>query len=160
MARTASYRLVKTHRSYDVHEAASLLGVHRNTVRQWLRSGLAACDDRRPTLILGRALADFLQKRQKARRRPCPPGHLYCLRCRAARFPAEGMADYVPTSLTLGNIVGLCPTCGTLMYRRVNPAQLSSVRGDLDVRVTRGTQHIDDGSPLSVNSDFAVGAAK
>src|SRR5262249_38499539 len=137
-----------------------LYGVHRNTVRQWIKSGLAVCDARRPILILGTALADFLHKRRLARRRPCPPGHLYCVRCREPRYPAEGMADYVATSATLGNIQGLCPICGTLMNRRVNITKLDEVRGDLAVQVTGSTRHIGDGSRPSVNSDFEAGATR
>ena len=30
-------RLIKIHRSYTVEEIAAVLGVHRNTVRQWIR---------------------------------------------------------------------------------------------------------------------------
>jgi hypothetical protein len=69
------------------------------------------------------------------------------------------MADYVPTSTTLGNIQGLCPDCGTLMNRRVNVTKLDEVRGDLDVLVTGGARHIGDGSRPSVNSDFGGGEA-
>jgi hypothetical protein len=69
------------------------------------------------------------------------------------------MADYVPTSETLGNIQGLCPECGTLMNRRVNIAKLDRVRGDLDVRVTGGARHLSGCSRPSVNSDLEVGVA-
>jgi len=41
-------RLPKTHRNYSVEEAATLLGVHRNTVREWIRRGLPRIDDGRP----------------------------------------------------------------------------------------------------------------
>ena len=61
VAKIPNYRLVKTNRSYSVLEVADLFGVHRNTVRQWLKSGLVACDNRRPTIIHGLALADFLR---------------------------------------------------------------------------------------------------
>ena len=51
---TPNHRLLKIHRSYTVEEVASVLDVHRNSVRNWLRSGLDAIDQRRPTLILGK----------------------------------------------------------------------------------------------------------
>jgi len=47
-------RLVTSHRNYSVEDIARLFGVHKNTVRDWLKLGLAAIDDRRPMLILGR----------------------------------------------------------------------------------------------------------
>jgi len=67
------------------------------------------------------------------------------------------MADYVPTSPTLGNIVGLCPVCTTVMYRRVNPTNLHRVRGSLEIRQQEGVRHIADGQCSSVNSDLGDG---
>ena len=46
-------RLAKIHRSYTVDEVASLFGVHRNSVREWVKRGLPTSDGRRPMLILG-----------------------------------------------------------------------------------------------------------
>ena len=53
-------RLAKIHRNYTVEDVASLFGVHRNTVRAWVKHGLPTNDGRRPTLILGSHLAVFL----------------------------------------------------------------------------------------------------
>jgi Helix-turn-helix domain len=63
-------RLVKVHRNYSVEEVARLFGLHKNTVRNWLKLGLAAIDDRRPMLILGREL---LRSCTSAGRRPSSP---------------------------------------------------------------------------------------
>ena len=42
--RHPNYRLVKIHRSYTVEEAAGSLGVHKNTVREWVKVGLPTSD--------------------------------------------------------------------------------------------------------------------
>jgi transposase len=43
--RHPNYRLVKIHRSYAVEEIAKLFGIHKNTVRCWVKDGLATIDD-------------------------------------------------------------------------------------------------------------------
>jgi hypothetical protein len=128
-------RLAKIHRSYTVEEAASLYGVHKNTVRSWIKQGLATCDDRKPMLILGRDLNDFLQARRKKNKRTCQPGEIYCVRCREPKSPAGDMADYQPLTPTLGNLVGICPICETMMYRRASLAKLEQIRGRLDITI-------------------------
>jgi len=30
-------------------------------------------------------------------KRPCPPGHMHCLKCRSPKRPAAGMVDYLPS---------------------------------------------------------------
>lgn len=150
-------RLAKIHRSYTVEEVAQLYGVHRNTVRQWIKQGLPICDDRRPVLILGSELAAFLTLKRTRNKRPCKPGEIYCVRCRAPQTPALGMADYEPLTATGGNLIGLCSKCDGMMYRRVNRARLSAVAGILEVRFTRGQERIDESNNPSVNSDLNAG---
>lgn len=73
---------LKIHRSYDMRELADLLGVHKNTVRQWRRDGLKPVDNRRPILFTGDTARAFLIARNASRKRPCPPGTIYCFGCR------------------------------------------------------------------------------
>ena len=121
--RHPNYRLVKIHRTYTVEEVASLFGVHRNTVREWIKRGLPTIDRKRPMLIHGRELAAFLHARRVKNKETCQPGELYCVRCRVPRTPAGDMAEYRASTKVLGNLIGICPSCECLMYRRVNPTK-------------------------------------
>ena len=147
-------RLAKIHRNYTVEEVAGVFGVHRNTVREWIKRGLPTIDLKRPMLILGRDLAAFLQARRVKNKRTCQPGEIYCVRCRVPRNPAGSMADYLPVTATLGNLIGICPCCETMMYRRVNRAKLEQVRGKLDITMPQALSHIDESAQPSVNSDL------
>jgi excisionase family DNA binding protein len=147
-------RLAKIHRNYTVEEVAGLFGVHRNTVREWVRRGLPTNDDRRPMLILGRDLVAFLRARRAKNRRTCRSGEIYCVRCRAPKAPAGDMADYEPVTETLGNLTAICSDCEAMMYRRVSLAKLEQVRGKLDITMPQALPHIDESAQPSVNSDL------
>ena len=147
-------RLAKIHRNYTVEEVAGVFGVHRNTVREWVKRGLPTSDDRRPMLILGADLVAFLRARRVKNKRTCQPGEMYCLRCRAPRAPAGNMADYLPVTATLGNLAGICSACETMMYRRASLAKLEQVRGKLDIALPQALPHIDESAEPSVNSDL------
>jgi hypothetical protein len=151
-------RLAKIHRSYTVEEVARLYDIHRNTVRQWIKHGLPICDDRRPKLILGSDLALYLTAKRTCNKRPCKTNELYCLRCRAPKTPALGMVDYSPVTAVSGNLIGICPSCETVMYRRVNVVKLSPIQAILDVTLPLALRHIDESCKPSVNSDFNAGA--
>ena len=82
-------RLVKIHRKYSIEEIARLFGLHKNTIRNWLRQGLPAIDDGRPMLILGRELSRFLQERRQRAKQSCGPGRIYCIACRHRKSRPE-----------------------------------------------------------------------
>lgn len=132
--RTPSPRRVRLHRSYTLDEAARLLGVHKNTVRNWLADGLPAVDDGRPILVTGRHLIDYLTTRRARQRQRCGPGEFYCFRCRVPRQPAGAMVDYTPHTHVAGNLSALCDACGTLMNRRATEAQAGRLADILDVQ--------------------------
>lgn len=147
-------RLAKIHRCYTVEEIAKLYGVHRNTVRAWIGRGLPTIDKRRPLLVLGSHLADFLTVRRAVKKRPCGPGQIYCLRCREPRAPAGEAVRYHPLTPTQGNLVGLCGCCGAGLNRRVSLAKLPQVQGHLNVTLPQAVDHIDESPLPSLNSDF------
>ena len=151
-------RLAKVHRSYSVEDVSRLFGIHKNTVRSWLKQGLEPIDDRRPTFILGRELRRFLTERRKRNRQTCGPGRLFCLPCRAPKAPAGSMVDCVPISDTAGNLCGICPDCNRLIYRRVNLRKLDAVRGDLEITVTQPGERIGERVDASVNCDSSTKA--
>jgi excisionase family DNA binding protein len=144
-------RRVKLLRSYTIDEVARTLEVHRNTVRHWIKAGLPVIDDKRPILILGSDLAEYLLRRHEARRQPCRTGQMFCLKCRKPQEPAGQMADFVASSATSGALVGICPACNGLMYRRVSVARLSDVAGALDLHMTRAQPRIKDTAIPNVN---------
>lgn len=117
-------RLAKGGRCYDVVEIARLYGVHPHTVRGWRKAGLTPIDDGRPVLFQGAALSAFLIGRRVAIKRPCPPGRLYCLRCREPRPPVMGSLDYRAAERGAGMLKARCSVCGTGMNRRARRDQI------------------------------------
>jgi hypothetical protein len=145
---------VKIHRNYSIEEVAGLFGTHKNTVRRWVKGGLPICDGRRPTLILGRDLAAFLQARRASKKQPCRPGELYCVRCRAPKAPAGDMAEYLPVTEKLGNLTAICPDCECMMNRRVSMAKLGVVQGKMSITFPQALLRVSESNQPTVNSDL------
>lgn len=152
--RQANYRRVKIHRNYTVEEAARLFGNHKNTVRAWIKAGLPTCDQKRPTLILGRELSAFLQERQAKRKRPCRPGEIYCVRCRSPKKPAGNAVDYEPVTDKIGNLTAICPDCETLINQRVSAAKFGSVKAKMEITFPQALPRLSESCEATVNSDL------
>ena len=151
-------RLAKLHRSFTVFELAELLGVHRNTVRQWIKEGLPVLDGAKPILILGSEFQAWWAKRTNARNRPCQPGQLYCFKCREPKAPAFGMVDYTAKNAVTGNLKAMCETCGTMMHRRTRRADIAARMPGLDVQIMQAPSSIDAQTHPSSNCDNPKGA--
>lgn len=131
--RKANPRLVKSYRTYTSDELADCLGIHVNTVRNWMAAGLEPIDDQRPYLFRGDVVREFIERQRADAKRPCGPGELFCLRCGEPKRPAGGLADYEPKTETTGDLLGLCPDCDGLMRQRVASRQLEPLNRILDV---------------------------
>ena len=143
-------RRVKIHRNYTVDEAARTLGIAKGTVRRWLKNGLRTTDHRKPALIRGPDLAEFLRSKGKPKQ-SCPLGQCYCVKCRSPQRPDGAMADYIIITATSGNLRGLCPTCGSWMHRRTSYSQLKVVRAQLDVTIVERSPRLRDSRQSSTN---------
>ncbi len=155
MPKTLNPNRVKIHRNYTVEEAASLLLVHKNTVRAWIKDGLPVCDERRPTLILGAQLRIYLQEKRQSRKCKCRIDEMYCMSCRSPKRPAGDIVELAQASVSANRLSGLCPTCGSLMNRFASDANLKRIKEKLDVCIPKSLQHINKSNPLVVNSDFS-----
>lgn len=148
-------RGIKIHRSYTVEEVARSLGIAKGSVRRWIKSGLPALNERKPMLILGADLVDFLRTRAAPKQR-CQFHECYCVKCRAPRAAAEAMADFVPLTPTTGNLRALCPICTTLMHKRIALDQLPAIRAVLEVTTVEARERIIDSRHPSLNDHIVT----
>jgi hypothetical protein len=158
--RHISTRRVKSRLTYTVAQAARIVDVHENTIRAWLSEGMETVGGKGPTLIFGAAIIEFVNQRRINRKRPCGVGELYCVKCRAPKKPACDMADLIQEKAGVGRLVGLCPTCGIMIYRRVNLSKIEAIKGDLDVRMPLRSPRLIEPRNLLLNCDSSTGALK
>lgn len=144
MAKRPNPNLAKIHRNYTVEEVANLFSVHKNTVRSWIKDGLATNDNKRPMLILGSSLKQYLQLKRESNKRKCLPFEIYCVRCRLPQLPAENMADYEPINGSMGRLIGLCPSCNGIINKYLNLAHLEQIQGELDITLPKALKHINE----------------
>ena len=154
MGKRLNPNLAKIHRNYTVEEVANLFSVHKNTVRLWLKDGLATNDDKRPLLILGSDLKSYLQLKRQKNKRQCQVHEIYCVRCRVPKIPAENMVDYEPINDDLGRLIGICPACGGIINKYFNIANLGKIQGKLDITLPKALKHINESVNPLLNSDF------
>lgn len=152
--RHPNYCRVKIHRSYSVEEIAELFGIHKNTVRGWIKVGLTVIGGKRSMLVLGLDLREFLQARRAKNKRPCKPGELYCFKCRAPKLPEDGIAYYSPVTDKYGNLTAICPDCNSIINRCVSLARIDQDCGTMEITFPQALPRLVESNKSTVNSDL------
>lgn len=133
MAKRPNPRALRAARTYTIEEAATALGVTTGTVRSWVKSGLPLMKSRRPFLILGETLRDFLQDRATDAKVNLKPDQMYCLSCKAARTPMGHLVDCIPQSDRTARLMGLCEVCGGTCNRIIGKARIDHISRIFDL---------------------------
>ncbi len=141
--RTYNTRLIRMGLSYSVQEVAGLFGLHKNSVLQWIKSGLPVIDQRKPYLIHGADLAAFIKKRQSGRKHKCQPHEFYCCKCRTSRKAWENQVDIVIKNKSKLVITAICAVCNTALHRAGAVRKLAEYQKIFSVQTLR-EQHITD----------------
>lgn len=145
------------HRNYNIHELSKLLGVHKNTLRGWMKLGLRPIDLQKPYLFIGLAIRGFLDDRRQKSRQSCRRDEMFCLVCKSPKIPAGKMVDYLPLSPRSGNLRGLCAECGNLMHRCTPLAKLGDFQSIFQVAFPQGHSRIEETCDPCLNCDSEQG---
>lgn len=138
MARRINPSRIKQSLTYTIGEAAEELDVSVATIRNWIRKGLPIETGKRPYLIYGVDLREFIRQNSKARKYKLYDGELGCFSCNASRPPLNGVAAYAPLTVKTGRLSGVCSVCGGKCSRIISTAQLSEFSEILEIQINDG----------------------
>lgn len=141
--RTYNTRRIKRGLSYSVQEVADLFGVHKNAVLRWIKDGLPIIDQRKPYLIHGADLAEYLNAKQRKRKQPMKPDEFYCCKCRAPRKAWEKQVDVIIKNKSKLSLSALCAVCDTVVHRAGSVSKLPEYRKIFSIQTIQG-EHITE----------------
>jgi predicted DNA-binding protein YlxM (UPF0122 family) len=140
MKRNHNHNKSKIHRSYTVEEVAELYGVHKRTVRNWIKKGLPIFDDIRPLLILGTDLKIFIRKQRKGNKFKCKLSEIYCFRCRIPRKPDLQKIKFSQQPSGIGRVFAMCSVCDSKVNKYFSWRRLDAIQRELLMESTVSTK--------------------
>lgn len=124
---------INKHMSYTIRQLESLLNVGEKTVLRWIDKGLKAVpSSKRPILILGFDLKEFLKNKDSKTKVKLKRNEFYCLGCKAPRRAKRGSLKTLSDRKT-----GECHVCNGKMSRIFKPYQ----KGLLDTLTQHSNVH-------------------
>ena len=154
--RTYNTNLIKETLCYSTNEMAKRFNIHKRTVQEWYKAGLPRIDKRKPSLVLGADLKDFLKQRMNKRRSKCRRNELYCMKCKAPRQSRDNTVDIRFLSKTRLMILGLCAQCHTKTNKVNSTQNLMEISKIFAIRQIHNRDLIGSDLP-SLNTDIQRG---
>ena len=139
--------------SYSVQEIAELFGIHKNAALNWIKAGLKIIDQKKPYLINGADLVEFLNMRQKKRKHKCKPDEFYCFKCRLPRKPLLGSIQITPRNIHRLKITAKCSACLTRVFKEGSAKKRAEIEQNY-ASVLQPQEHIIGCKEVSTNSDI------
>lgn len=139
MSRRANPMAVKAALTYDVNEAAAALGKTPATIRNWVKGGLPIMSSRKPYLISGAAIREYLRAKYKAAKRPLGSEEFFCPSCRNGQKPLDMAATLSPMTARTSLLKGICSQCGGICTRMVSNAKVADFARTFTIKEEAGS---------------------
>ncbi len=120
MSLSKDYQRVRSHRPYTIVTLAELLEVNPATIRRWIKLhglDMAITNTRRPIILNGAKIKDWMKARQVAKRQPCAPNEMYCVRCKSPRQIMVETFQIIQRNASKLSVKGECEVCGLTLQR-------------------------------------------
>jgi len=110
---------INMHMSYTIKELLPLLHVGEKSFQRWIDRGLKVVPgSKRPILILGSDLKEFLKNKDAKKKVKLKRNEFYCLTCKAPRRAKRGSLKTLSDRKT-----GDCCVCNGKMSKIIKPYQ-------------------------------------
>ncbi len=134
MSKRANPMAVKAALAYEIGEAALALGKTPATIRNWIKDGLPVMSSRKPYLISGAAIREYLRFKYKAAKRPLDSEQLYCPACRTGQTPFAMAAILAPLTSGTSLLKGICNHCGGTCTRMISANHITDFAQTFDIK--------------------------
>ena len=130
--------------SYTIKEMSDCLNINEKTCLRWIENGLSIVPlSKRPILILGSEIKNFLRKKDSKKKIKLRRSEFYCFTCKAARNAKQGS-----TKRSRRQKTALCRVCGGKVSRI-----FKSVQKDYMIRTLPTQMSIFDDIPNNRQND-------
>ena len=118
--------------SYTIKEMSDCLNVSQKTCSRWITNGLSTVPgSKKPILILGSEIKDFLRKKDSKKKIKLKRNEFYCFKCKAARNAKRGSIKKLRKQKT-----AVCRVCNGKMSRTIQLSKKDYMISSLPIQMS------------------------
>ena len=143
MKRKFNLNHIKQNYAYSINEICESFGKQKNTVHSWIKEGLKVIDNKKPFLIHGSDLKEFLQKRRDDQKSKCQDDELFCVRCKKPQKAWGNLADILIKAKNKVSLRALCAVCECKMNKDFKVKNFALIKKTFDIGKVHNTHLIE-----------------
>ena len=119
---------------YTIAEVGCIINRSERTVRDFIKDGLKTIDDKRPFLIRGYDLIEFLKAKNVQNRHQTSFDEMFCIKCREVRHPkARQIQIHNSNNRQFISVSAVCSVCGCTMNKEYKLEQLGDLKRNFNI---------------------------
>ncbi len=136
MGKRANPMAIKAALTYEINEAAAALGKSPATIRNWIKDGLPVMASRKPYLLSGADIREYLRAKHKDAKSSLAADELYCLSCRAGRKPIGMVVQAFPNTPKTTRLMGVCDCCNANAARMISKSKVDDFAQTFEIKAS------------------------
>jgi hypothetical protein len=106
-----NYKLIESNRSHSTEKIQKLLGIHPQTIREWINRDGLECISKKPISIYGAVLKEFIKNRNEIHKKTLSFNEMKCFKCDNRSIPKDNHISIYHNKNGSIRVVGICPNC-------------------------------------------------
>lgn len=146
-----NYKLIESNRSYSTEKIKKLIGIHEQTIREWIKECNLECVSKKPILIYGAVLKEFIKNRNENHKKTLNFNEFKCLKCKAILIPQGNQISIYNNKNGSIRATGICQNCNNEFSKLFKKDSIEQLKNSFFIKPTESTL-IYNTSPINSNT--------
>ncbi len=134
-----NYTLIESNRSYSTEKIQTLLKIHPQTIREWINHNKLDCVSKKPILIHGTVLKEFIKNRNEKHKKILNFNEMKCLKCKSISIPKDKYVSIYYNKNGSIRAVGICSNCNNEFSKLYKKNVIEELKNSFFVKPTEST---------------------
>jgi hypothetical protein len=147
-----NYKLIESNRSYSTEKIKKLIGIHEQTIREWIKEGNLECVSKKPILIYGAVLKEFIKNKNESHKKTLNFNEFKCLKCKAISIPKDNQISIYHNKNGSIRATGICQNCNNEFSKLYKKNSINEFQNSFFIKPTESTLY--NTSPINSKTNI------
>ncbi len=131
--------LIISNRSYSTEKIKKLIGIHEQTIRDWVKNEKLQVVSKKPISIYGAVLKEFIKNRNESHKKTLEFNQMKCFKCKAISIPQDNQISIYYNKNGSIRATGICQNCHNKFSKLFKKNSIEQLKNSFFIKPTEST---------------------